>query len=371
MKWVGCIKRFINRTNKRLKKTFLSLCSCNRVKCDCVEREKEIRKKVHFELTLRCNYNCEYCTQRVNRQTYKNSEALDAPDEVVDAFIKYLSQTHYKLNIFLFGGELFVHKRVFDVIKAIFDNGHDLLIISNFSFPIETYKKVYDIKHDKSLLHMVFSLHETQVDPDIFINKAIELKEYLKDKNIGTFSISSVLTEENFDLLKAIDQKLVETIQQHLDFQNYIDSNEELFYSERIEKYLNSIRNKDMAYDKKYTLKGKTLFGTECSTGQNYVVINPNGDIKRCSPIAMVPEDKKENGIDISQYGLTKLGNIKSGKIPFYKRAMPCLSDKCICPTFYQEGLIKVGKKNTLDIIYCKIRYIWLYKFLKNRGIKK
>lgn len=309
----------------------------------------EYYKYIYFEPTYRCNYKCEYCVQKDYRNKLNNSVELNAPDDVVDGFIKFVNSLEQKSFFQLLGGEIFIHPRIYEILDVILKNGHDLEIITNFSFPLENYKKMLEMNVRNSKILISISLHLSQVNIDDFKQKVVELADLLKENDYVKYSVRSVLLEENFDTLVDLDKELFEKTNQNVEFQNLLVDKKEVIYSEKFEKYMQNRYLDGVAYEKKYNPKYKHTFGKKCYAGKSWICIFNEGQIKRCFN---------------EQYGLMDLGNIREGEVDFYKKPMPCVSDCCNCSVFLRFGLTDYDSKtNFVTNLFYKLKYIELYKW--------
>lgn len=96
-------------------------------------------KLVEWEITLKCNYKCAYCT---------NLDPTIRPelDETkIRDFIKSLGEKYPGVEIFVFGGEPFVHPKIAWIIKCFNEFKIPFVIQTNFSFhSIKIMKTITD-----------------------------------------------------------------------------------------------------------------------------------------------------------------------------------------------------------------------------------
>lgn len=83
--------------------------------------------QVEWEITLKCNYKCQYCT---NLDTSLRP-VLD--EDRIREFIKMLGETYPGVEIFVFGGEPFVHPKINFIIKTFNEFKVPFVIQTNFS----------------------------------------------------------------------------------------------------------------------------------------------------------------------------------------------------------------------------------------------
>lgn len=263
---------------------------------------------IDFHITDNCNYRCLYCCEG-------KVKGGNASDEVIDAFIKLLKILDGVWEVQLIGGEVFLHPRFFELCEHIVKTGYKINITTNFSYPVEKFEKLAGICKENLTLVMA-SLHLSQVRSlDEFIEKADRFNK-IKSHNTE-FLITSVVTEENFDFLLQIKERLYK-LGLRLHFQPLKIDRKFVKYSPKIENFFkNAVENK---------LTG--LSGTICYTGYKYFHIRPNGDVRRCY-------DKQPDFF---------LGNIKEGTFKPFDCPKPCLSDKCTCSAPFIKHMIRLGE---------------------------
>lgn len=259
---------------------------------------------IYFQITDKCNYRCEYCIQ-------DKQQTMNASDEVMDAFIDCICNLDKTWKIMIMGGEALVHPRFFELVEIIAKHNHNLFLITNFSFPVETYKKLVDIMGNK-LVKLNASLHLSQVNSiDSFIEKAIVFNNY-KSQNTD-FTVTSVISDENFEILKEIKLKL-QKYKIKLNLQRCRTDSEYVKYDDRIEKYLN--QNSENSAKIINNLDDVNPYGVTCCAGYKSYRIMKDGDVYRCAS---------------EQPDLYFLGNITNNTFKPLTTAMPCLAKKCIC----------------------------------------
>lgn len=121
--------------------------------------------KVEWEVTLKCNYKCFYCTnldQTLNVVVDK---------ELIREFIKNLGVQYPGAEIFVFGGEPFIHPHIDYIIKCFNEYNVPFVIQTNFS-----KKSVAVMKRISDPFQIQISIHPTEVSldqlPQLFETKA-------------------------------------------------------------------------------------------------------------------------------------------------------------------------------------------------------
>ena len=118
---------------------------------------------VEWEITLKCNYKCSYCCSTNTRPTeYRPNSAGQAPPVLdknqIREFIQMLGETYPGIEIFVFGGEPFVHPRIEYIIETFNEYNIPFVIQTNLS------------KHSTKIMNRIdapftlqVSIHPTEV----------------------------------------------------------------------------------------------------------------------------------------------------------------------------------------------------------------
>lgn len=110
--------------------------------------------QVEWEVTLECNYNCFYCT---------NLDTSLLPKEDIEEFIKMVSET-YDVELFVFGGEPFVHPNIEYIIRTLNQYKVDFVIQTNLS-----KKSVHVMNKIREPFKINVSVHPTEVSRDVIL----------------------------------------------------------------------------------------------------------------------------------------------------------------------------------------------------------
>jgi len=97
-------------------------------------------KFIDFIITQKCTYRCKYCSQS------KGQVAIceNASSETIQAFYRLLDKIDKDFEITITGGEAMLHPDFFGIIKEVKLRGFKINLITNLSFKIEQYQKVFD-----------------------------------------------------------------------------------------------------------------------------------------------------------------------------------------------------------------------------------
>ncbi len=108
--------------------------------------------QVEWEVTMKCNYSCFYCTN-LDKSIHPN---LDR--ETIHNFVKMLGDTYPGVEVFVFGGEPFVHPDIEYIIQCF----NEL----NVPFVIQTNLSSHSVKILKGITQpftMQASIHPTEM----------------------------------------------------------------------------------------------------------------------------------------------------------------------------------------------------------------
>ena len=147
-------------------------------------------KIVEWEITMKCNYKCAYCTN------LDLSLRPELDDQKIYDFIKMLGETYPGVEIFVFGGEPFVHPKIGYIVKCFNDLKVPFVIQTNFSKHsakvMQTIKDPFKINisvhpNEVSIEELVETFKTTNVDInviDVMYVGDISINYYLKVKSV-------------------------------------------------------------------------------------------------------------------------------------------------------------------------------------------
>lgn len=109
--------------------------------------------QVEWEITLKCNYRCSYCTN------LDPSIRPELDEDKLRDFIRMLGEKYPGVEVFVFGGEPFVHPKIHWIIKCFNEFNIPFVIQTNFS---KHSVKIMETITDPFKINI--SVHPTEVD---------------------------------------------------------------------------------------------------------------------------------------------------------------------------------------------------------------
>lgn len=129
---------------------------------------------VEWEITLKCNYNCSYCCSVNTRPTEHRPNAASPPilDKArIREFIEMLGTKYPGVEIFVFGGEPFVHPHIEYIIQTFNEFEIPFVIQTNMSkHSIKIMDKIDDPFMIQVSIHPTeVKLEDVEIPPDVNI----------------------------------------------------------------------------------------------------------------------------------------------------------------------------------------------------------
>ncbi|MFZ9615185.1 MAG: radical SAM protein [Fluviibacter sp.] len=126
---------------------------------------------LEWEVTLDCNYQCEYCVNSRNTALV-NPIYLEKEKARVFKFIEGLKEKYPQEELFLFGGEPFAHPFFGEIIDKLNEVQMKYIIQTNFSLP-KRVEKINEI--------IQVSVHPTQIkNKELYISELQRLKHLVR-----------------------------------------------------------------------------------------------------------------------------------------------------------------------------------------------
>ena len=299
------------------------------------------KKFIDFIITQKCTYNCIYCSQ--SKAETKNKE--NAKNKTINSFLKILKTLENDWEITITGGEAILHPDFFYLIKEVKKQNFKINLITNLSFNIKIYQKIFNIL-DNSLNRYDISFHLDEIKNFDETLKKAEL--FLKSKPYETkttflIPIFKINKHKEKQIEKIIN--LAKKYQINYDYQQI--------------RYLNNFI-KQTSKEKKYfqNIKPVKTYSKLCNAGKTSFIIYEDGEAYRCYSSRFL----KSNS----------MGNINNKNFKLIKKATPCAMKYCNCPKPIIYNQIKENKKPIQAIVQNLKNLLFLpYLIVKNKNIIK
>lgn len=156
---------------------------------------------IQISLTMRCNYDCDYCTQK-----FIEKERVQHKEVGFISWIKFLKRFPYKIKeVYVSGGEPTLHKDFVRIVKYLLSCGYHVKIFTNLSNP----EVIKEIPPSRKLM-ITTTLHN-HIEVKDFEKTYNDLKDYqIKVDEIGNTKrfkhsiLKPKLTQDvnkNFDII--------------------------------------------------------------------------------------------------------------------------------------------------------------------------
>ncbi len=293
-------------------------------------------KFIDFIITQECTYHCVYCSQSKCEIKNKNH----ASKKTIDNFLRFLDNIEKDFEITITGGEAVCHFEFYDLIKEIKNKGFKINLITNFSFEVSKYKKIFEILDD-SLINYDISFHFDE------IFKQYKNTNELFEKLEKFLLLKPKTTTINFLFpIFEMNDKKTQLLNELLEFAK----NKNITYSYQKIRFLNHHLEKQENNQK--------TFSKICYAGVKSAVIYEDGNVYRCYS---------------SRFFKTNfLGNINDKNFSLYKKPLPCIFKNCNCPKPLLYNQL-TEKQNRFSAYFCVfVNFIYLPFFVfKNSNIIK
>ena len=247
---------------------------------------------VKWRLFNNCNFRCSYCIQGIDK-TYEeiNVNRLHNFSKKINKLIEKNNDI-VKLN--LLGGEITlipINEFLIMLDELLNPLIQGLTIISNFSAPLDWYKKTAQLCEKKNVkFSLNLSFHEEFFDYDKFISKAISLKN-----DVRRMCIEFVCTYDNLEIRDRLLKDCKEAgIRCALDYNRHQNwSKEEIIESER-SFYIATIKTAGCICSNSYTmlniLPSGRMYGVNCPQKKFIGTLNLSDSIKKETIICEQPK---------------------------------------------------------------------------------
>lgn len=284
-------------------------------------------KFIDFIITQKCTYKCPYCLQSKAQTSHCNEASLDT----IDAFYRFLDKLDKDYEITITGGEAILHPNFFEIIEQTKKRGFKVNLISNLSFKIETYLKIFDLLGE-SLNKFDVSFHIDEVQNfNLLLEK---LENFLKAKP-KTTKTTFYIPLYNVDTKKELKIDKILRIAKRYNIE----------HSFQKIRFMGSYKNEN---NEKYTSSHRKVnsFGKLCFAGCESAVIYENGEVYRCYSSRFMKSNH--------------LGNIKDDNFSLNDNACVCSSLICTCPKpqLYNQLCVEKDNKQAYNDALINIAYL-------------
>jgi radical SAM superfamily len=229
---------------------------------------------VEWECILDCNYNCKYCTNGRNKVLDKPIKHIEDPTKIYN-FLSMLKNNYPDSELFLFGGEPFLHPKIVFIINTLNELNMKFVIQTNFSY----YNKIEQLKNLDWVCQV--SVHRTQIkDIDLLITNLKKYKNKIRKIDIMYTSLEDIKLHS---LLKKHDIESV--IAPVADFKtSKRDFLPSLIEFNKFKKIFDCFELGDRSYkwEAMFT-KNINLKGKPCIYKDKYILFDPSFKSYNCS----------------------------------------------------------------------------------------
>lgn len=294
-------------------------------------------KFIDFIITQKCTYTCPYCSQSKSQAKCKNH----ATNETINSFYLLLDKLDKSFEITITGGEALLHPQFFEIIEQVKLKGFKINLITNLSFKIEQYQKIFE-QLGESLNKFDVSMHIEEIQS---FNSALEkLEKFLTLKPKTTKTTI-------FIPLYNVDDKKESKIDKVLRIAKKYNTEYSFQKIRLLTKYKNEHNKK---YSSAHT-KPKT-FAHLCHAGSKSAIIYENGDVYRCYSSRFLKTNY--------------LGNLKDYDFKLNTAPCVCNSYSCTCPKPINYNQITQEKNYRESLKNLGINILYFpYLLCKNRSI--
>lgn len=235
---------------------------------------------VEWEIILDCNYRCEYCTNGRN-DLFKPPIKYITDENILYSFIKTLNGKYPNDELFVFGGEPFLHPKIRFIIETLNSFNQPFMIQTNFS-----QIKIINSLNDLDFI-MQLSIHPTQIkDIDFIINN-------IKNNYSKIRKIDVMFYKGAFEIYKKLeplfkDKLYMAPVAGFIGSSGVIpvnDINEWLRRFNILKKSSNiNFEKGDRSYKWEKIMKGEIITkGSKCIYKDKYILFDPQLNSYNCS----------------------------------------------------------------------------------------
>jgi MoaA/NifB/PqqE/SkfB family radical SAM enzyme len=252
-----------------------------------------MEKLVEWELTLKCNYKCSYCG------LLDNSLVTVTNKEVLRKFINDINRDYKDIEIFLFGGEPFLHPEIEFIINTFLELKQPFVVQTNLSdFSVKKILSINKIFNINVSVHLEHCTEEQILNNLNIIKNIVNIKNVdIMFSNIRAFNYYKSL-KEFIPILAPISNMGVSGFSDILEQYNSFKNNKvfrNLYTFENIERDIGDGKKQRSLIWQEFN-DGKKTLGNDCLYVDSYVLFGP--DLKKYNCCYR----KNHNGICKNEY---------------------------------------------------------------------
>jgi len=253
-----------------------------------------------WEICYTCNYRCPYC----GRWNDESKDDLKLGVEEWENIWKRIYVKYGSCNMYISGAEPTTYPGFFDIVHRI-SGMHTITICTNFSWDT---REILNRNIDSARAQFTPTFHSLSADFDIFLEKAVKLKDWIRNKMV--FFVAYKMQMDNVNYYK---NRINES---GLNFSVVPlrggDSEGKLNVTSTQEEKDKIGAITDMHKDEfEYLAQNKSPKGKPCLAGHRYAIIKPTGKVFSCSQSSIF------------------LGNIHSDSFVLLEEPTTCLAEFC------------------------------------------
>lgn len=224
-----------------------------------------------WEICYTCNYRCPYC-ERWN--DVSDSDVYLGAEEW-ERIWRRIYDKYGSCNMYISGAEPSTYLDFFDIVQRVAQM-HTVTVCTNFSWDI---KEILDRNFNRQRFQFTPTFHSLFCDFNLFLTKAIKLKEWIRNKMIFFVAYPGQMKKVEY-YKKSVNEN-------GLDFcivplRGSVDGHMEVVSGKEEKDKINLIT--DMSEDEFAYLSQKSLpKGKPCRAGYRYAIIRPTGEVFPCS----------------------------------------------------------------------------------------